>query len=92
MSDEDYLGVEVTIYEVVDSFQGKDVCGAHLPWVGWSWCGCEGCCSILGLEPGAGLALMKNFFNGFVYTRPENASTHEQLGFGDFLMELVQLM
>ena len=42
-----------------------------------------------GLEPGAGLTLMNNFFNGFVYTRPEDTSTYEQLGFGDSLMELM---
>ena len=92
MSDKDHLGVEVTTYEVVNSFQGKDVCDAHLPWVGWSWCRCEGCCNILGLELGAGLLLTDNFFNGFVYTGPEDASTCEQLSFGDSLMELVQLM
>ena len=91
MPDKDHLGVEVTTYEVVDSFQGKDVHGTHLAWAGWSWCRCEGCCSILGLEPGAGLTLMDNF-NGFVYTRPEDASMHKQLGSGDSLMELVQLM
>ena len=87
--DEDHLWVEVTTYEVVDSFQGKDVSGTHLPWVGWSWCRCEGCCSILGLEPGVGLTLMNNFLHGFVYAGPEDTSTHEQLGFGDSLMELV---
>ena len=92
MSDEDHLWVEVTTYEVVHSFQGKDVQGTHLPWVGQSWCRCEGCCGILGLELGAGLTLMNNFFNGFVYTRPEDASTCEQLSFGDSLMELVQLL
>ena len=89
ISDEDHLGVEVTAYEVVSSFQGKDVWGGHLPWVGWSWHRSEGYCSILGLEPGAGLTSAANFFNGFVYTRPEDTSTCEQLGFGDSLMELV---
>ena len=62
--DKDHLRVEVTTYEVVNSFQDKDVHGAHLPWVGWSWCRCEGCCSILGLEPGAGLTLMALFIPG----------------------------
>ena len=42
-----------------------------------------------GLEPDAGITLANNFFNGFVYTRPEDASMCEQLGFGDTLMELV---
>ena len=90
--DKDHLWVEVTTYEVVNSFQGKEVCGPHLPWVGWSWCRHEGCCSILGLELGAGLTLMNNFFNGFVYVRPEDASACEQLGFCDSLMELVELL
>ena len=88
-SDEDHLWVEVTTYEVVSSFQGKDVWGTHLPWVGQSWHRSEGCCSILGLELGASFTLVNNFFNGFVYTRPEHTSMHEQLGFGDSLMELV---
>ena len=43
----------------------------------------ERCYIILGLEPGAGLTLMNNFFNGFVYTRPEDTSMCRQLGFGD---------
>ena len=84
-SDEDHLWVEVTTYEVVSSFQGKDVWGTHLPWVGQSWHRSEGCCSILSLELGASFTLVNNFFNGFVYTRPEHTSMHEQLGFGWFL-------
>ena len=88
-SDEDHLWVEVTIYDIVSSVQGKDVQDACLPWVGQSWWRSEGCHSILGLEPGAGLTLMDNFFNGFVYTGPENTSTCEQLGFGDSWVELV---
>ena len=42
--------------------------------------------SILALELGAGLILMNNFFNGFVYARSEDASMHEQLGFGNSLV------
>ena len=84
----DHLCIEVTAYEAVSSFHGKDVQGTHLPWAGWSWHKSEGCCSILGLKPGAGLTLMNNFFNGFVYTRPEDTFMHKQLGFGDSLMGL----
>ena len=89
MSDENYLWVEVTTYEVVSSFQGKDVRGVHLSWVWQSWCRSEKCCSILGFKPDAGLTLVNKFFNGFVYAMPEDVSMHEQLGFGDSLMELV---
>ena len=71
------------------SFQGEDVCGAHLPWEGWSWHRSEGCCSILGLELGAGLTLPNCFFYCFVYTWPEDTSMYEQLGFCGSLMELV---
>ena len=92
MSDEDPLWIEVAKYQVVNSFQSKDVCGAHLPWVGWSWHESEGCCSILGLEPGAGLTLPNCFFYGFVYAWPEDTSTCKQLGFGGSLMELVELL
>ena len=53
---------------------GDGVRGAAAFWA-WNW--------------GAGLTLMNNFFNGFVYTRPEDTSIHEQQGFGDSLMELV---
>ena len=52
----------------------------------------EGYCSILGLEPVAGLTLVNNFFDGFAYARPEDASMHEQLGFGDSLMKMVELL
>ena len=69
MLDEDHLGVEVTTCEVVGSFQVEDIHGTHLPWVGWSWCKSERCCSILGLELGAGLTLMNNFFDGLYQAR-----------------------
>ena len=38
----------------------EDICGTHLP-MGARWCGCwcEGCCSILALEPGAGFTLCR---------------------------------
>ena len=67
MSDEDHLWIEVTTHEVVGSFQGEAVCGAHLPLVGWSWHRSEGCCSILCLELGAGPTLPNCFFYGLVY-------------------------
>ena len=92
MSDGDHLWIEVATYQVVDFFQGKDVYGAHLPWVGQSLCRSEGCCSILGLEPGAGLTLPNCFFYGFVYAWPEDTSMCKQLGLGDSLMELVELL
>ena len=92
MSDEDHLWIEVTTYQVVDSFQGKDVHGTHLPWVGWSWHRSEGCCSILGLETGAGLTLLNCFFYDSVYAWPEDTSTCKQLGIGGSLMKLAELL
>ena len=85
MSDEDHLWIEVSTYQVVDSFQSKDVHGTHLPWVGQSWHRSEGCCRILGLELGAGLTLLNCFFYGFVNAWPEDTSTCKQMGFGDSL-------
>ena len=88
--DKDHLWIEVTAYEVVSSFQGKDVHCTHLPWAGWSWCWSEGCCSILALELGVGLTLPNYFFYGFVNAQPEDTSTSKQLCFGGSLMELVE--
>ena len=90
--DEDHLWIEVATYQVVDSFQGKDVHSTYLPWAGQSWHSSEGCCSILGLELGAGLTLPNYFFYGFIYAYLEDTSTCKQLGFGDSLMELVELL
>ena len=79
MSNKDYLRVEVTHYQVVNSFLHEDICGTHLPWARWCGCRCEGCCSILALELGAGFTLADYFFDGFVGARPEETSTCEQL-------------
>ena len=49
---EDHLWVEVTHYQVVNSFEYEDVCGTHLPWARWCGSRCEGCYSILTLGIG----------------------------------------
>ena len=92
MLDKDHLQIEVTACEVVSSFQGEDVCGAHLSWVGQDWHQSGGCCSILCLELSAELTLQNCFFNGLVYAQPEDTSTCKQLGFGGSLMGLVELL
>ena len=92
MLDKDHLWVEVTYNQVVNSFWHEDICGAHLPWVRWCGCRCEGCCSILALEPGAGLTLADYFSNGLVDAGPEETSMREQLWLHYSLTELMQLM
>ena len=54
--------------------------------------GSEGCCSILGLEPGAGLTLLNCFFYGLVDAWAEDTSTSKQLCFSGSLVELVELL
>ena len=91
-SNEDHLWVEVAHYQAVNSFWCEDICGTHLPWIQWCRCRCEGCCSILVLELGAGFTLADYFFDGLVYARPEETSTCKQLLLCYSLMELMQLM
>ena len=92
MSNEDHLLVAVTHYQVVNSFEHEDICGTHLPWAWWCGCRCEGCCSILTLELGAGFTLADYFFDGLVDARPEETSMGKQLWLHYSLMELMQLM
>ena len=91
-SNKDHLQVEVTHYQVVNSFKHENICGTHLPWVWWCGCRCEGCCSILTLELCAGFTLADYFFNGLVNAGPEETSMCEQLLLCYSLMELMQLM